>query len=218
VSGPGGTSVRSSRGNFKNAVADDVRRLDRLDVDSPGGSVYGISELADAILSRARLEAVIAVANSTRRERRLLARLGRASSSSRRAARSARSASSPSTRTIPRPRGEGRQDHLISAGKYKAEGYGPLDAEAATLQVARRRLLRRWSKPSPPAAACADRAGARRLRRGPRARRAARAEGRMVDGVIATLDEVIGRRWPRACGGQGGRTRPRAAELRERDL
>jgi ClpP class serine protease len=74
-----------------------------LDVDSPGGSVYGIGELADAIYGARGSKPIVAVVNSQMASAAYWVGSAPTRSSSRRAARRARSASSPSTATRPRP-------------------------------------------------------------------------------------------------------------------
>jgi signal peptide peptidase SppA len=64
VSGPGMVSTQIVTQMLRQAVADDAVSQILLDIDSPGGSVYGVSELGDAILTARSLKPVVAIANS----------------------------------------------------------------------------------------------------------------------------------------------------------
>ena len=64
VSGPGMVSTQLVTQMLGQAVADDAVSQILLDIDSPGGSVYGVSELGDAILSARAQKPVVAIANS----------------------------------------------------------------------------------------------------------------------------------------------------------
>jgi signal peptide peptidase SppA len=64
VSGPGMVSTQLVTQMLRQAVADDAVSQILLDIDSPGGSVYGVSELGDAILSARAQKPVVAIANS----------------------------------------------------------------------------------------------------------------------------------------------------------
>jgi signal peptide peptidase SppA len=64
VSGPGMVSTQLVTQMLRQAVADDAVSQILLDIDSPGGSVYGVSELGDAILSARAQKTVVAIANS----------------------------------------------------------------------------------------------------------------------------------------------------------
>jgi signal peptide peptidase SppA len=118
---------------LRQAVADDAVSQILLDIDSPGGSVYGVSELGDAILSARAQKPVVAIANSL-------------------AASAAYWIGSQAGEFYVTSGGEvgsigvwqAHQDYskamdeagvkttLISAGKFKVEGnpYAPLDEEA----------------------------------------------------------------------------------------
>lgn len=64
ISGPGGTSVERFRSRFREAMASaDVSGL-VIDVDSPGGSVEGIPELASEMFEARGKKPVLAVANT----------------------------------------------------------------------------------------------------------------------------------------------------------
>ena len=64
VSGPGMVSTQIVTQMLRQAIADDAVSQILLDIDSPGGSVYGVSELGDAILSARAQKPVVAIANS----------------------------------------------------------------------------------------------------------------------------------------------------------
>ncbi|WP_052688250.1 S49 family peptidase [Xanthomonas sp. MUS 060] len=49
---------------LRQALADDTVSQILIDIDSPGGSVYGVAELADQIQSARSIKPVVAVANS----------------------------------------------------------------------------------------------------------------------------------------------------------
>ncbi len=59
-----GTSVQTFTNNFRNALADETVGQILIDIDSPGGSVYGIGELAAEIMAARSSKPVVAVANS----------------------------------------------------------------------------------------------------------------------------------------------------------
>ena len=133
VSGPGMVSTQIVTQMLRQAVADDAVSQILLDIDSPGGSVYGVSELSDAILSARAQKPVVAIANSL-------------------AASAAYWVGSKASEFYVTAGGEvgsigvwqAHQDYskamdeagvkttLISAGKFKVEGnpYAPLDEEA----------------------------------------------------------------------------------------
>jgi len=133
VSGPGMVSTQIVTQMLRQAVADDAVSQILLDIDSPGGSVYGVSELSDAILSARAQKPVVAIANSL-------------------AASAAYWIGSQAGEFYVTAGGEvgsigvwqAHQDYskamdeagvkttLISAGKFKVEGnpYAPLDEEA----------------------------------------------------------------------------------------
>jgi signal peptide peptidase SppA len=133
VSGPGMVSTQIVTQMLRQAIADDAVSQILLDIDSPGGSVYGVSELGDAILSARAQKPVVAIANSL-------------------AASAAYWVGSQASEFYVTAGGEvgsigvwqAHQDYskamdeagvkttLISAGKFKVEGnpYAPLDEEA----------------------------------------------------------------------------------------
>lgn len=64
LSGPGSCSTQLVSQSIREAIADDSVDSILLDVDSPGGAVYGISELADEIFQARSKKPITAVANS----------------------------------------------------------------------------------------------------------------------------------------------------------
>lgn len=133
VSGPGTTSTQMFGAALRQALADDSVGQILIDIDSPGGSVYGVAELADQIQSARAAKPVVAIANSL-------------------AASAAYWIGCSAGELYVTPGGEvgsigvwqahfdysqalatdGVKPTLISAGKYKVEGnpYEPLDEEA----------------------------------------------------------------------------------------
>ncbi len=133
ISGPGGTSTEGFARRFRQALNDPGIESIIIDVDSPGGSVSGVPELADEIYDARSKKKVVAVANAQ-------------------SASAAYWIGSAAQELVVTPSGEvgsvgvwtAHQDYskfmemnginvsLISAGKYKTEGhpYGPLDDEA----------------------------------------------------------------------------------------
>ena len=140
VSGPGMVSTQLVTQMLRQAVADDSVSQILLDIDSPGGSVYGVSELGDAILSARSQKPVVAIANSL-------------------AASAAYWIGCSASEFYVTPGGEvgsigvwqAHQDYslameeagvkttLISAGKFKVEGnpYAPLDQDAQAFMQSR---------------------------------------------------------------------------------
>ncbi len=133
VSGPGSVSTQQFASALRQALADDTVSQILIDIDSPGGSVYGVAELADEIISARSQKPVVALANSL-------------------AASAAYWIGCAASELYVTPGGEvgsigvwqahfdysqalaaeGVAPTLISAGKYKVEGnpYAPLDEEA----------------------------------------------------------------------------------------
>jgi capsid assembly protease len=129
----GGTGCQDISSMLAQALADDTVSQILLDIDSPGGSVFGVSELADEIRAARAQKPVVAIANSM-------------------AASAAYWIGCSAGEFYVTPGGqvgsigvwtahedwskaleeEGIAVTLISAGKYKVEGnpYGPLDEEA----------------------------------------------------------------------------------------
>lgn len=133
VSGPGSTSTQQFTTSLREALADESVSQILIDIDSPGGSVYGVAELADEIASARGQKPVVAIANSL-------------------AASAAYWIGACAAEFYVTPGGEvgsigvwqAHQDYsramdeagvtttLISAGKFKVEGnpYAPLSEEA----------------------------------------------------------------------------------------
>jgi signal peptide peptidase SppA len=140
VSGPGSVSTQQFAAVLRQALADETVSQILIDIDSPGGSVYGVSELADEIASARTQKPVVAIANSL-------------------AASAAYWIGCSASEFYVSPGGEvgsigvwqahfdysqafaseGVKPTLISAGKYKVEGnpYAPLDEEAQAFMQSR---------------------------------------------------------------------------------
>ena len=133
ISGPGSVSTQQFAATLRQALADETVSQILIDIDSPGGSVYGVSELADEIVNARAQKPVVAIANSL-------------------AASAAYWIGCSASELYVTPGGEvgsigvwqahfdysqalaaeGVTPTLISAGKYKVEGnpYAPLGEEA----------------------------------------------------------------------------------------
>ena len=140
VSGPGSTSTQQFGSALRQLLADDTVGQILIDIDSPGGSVYGVAELADEIQSARAQKPVVAIANSL-------------------AASAAYWIGCAASELYVTPGGEvgsigvwqAHQDYsraldeagvkttLISAGKFKVEGnpYAPLDEDAQAFMQTR---------------------------------------------------------------------------------
>lgn len=64
ISGPGGTSIEKLTADFRQAVGDGNCKAIVLDVDSPGGSVEGVMELAAEIFDARKEKPITAVCNA----------------------------------------------------------------------------------------------------------------------------------------------------------
>lgn len=64
ISGPGSVSTQQFAQAFRQAMADETVGSILIDIDSPGGSVYGVGELAAEIMQARGSKNVVAVANS----------------------------------------------------------------------------------------------------------------------------------------------------------
>jgi capsid assembly protease len=64
ISGPGGTSTTRVAGQFRQALEDGNCKAIVFDVDSPGGSVEGVTELASEIFKARKQKPITAVCNS----------------------------------------------------------------------------------------------------------------------------------------------------------
>jgi len=140
VSGPGSVSTQQFGSALTNLINDDSVGQILIDIDSPGGSVYGVSELADQIIAARAKKPIVAIANSL-------------------AASAAYWIGCSASEFYVTPGGEvgsigvwqahndyskaladeGVVTTLISAGKFKVEGnpYEPLDEEARAFMQSR---------------------------------------------------------------------------------
>lgn len=140
VCGDTGTSTEKLDARIKSAIADPNVRAIVLDVSSPGGSVFGVQEVARTVFEGRSVKPILANANSL-------------------AASAAYWIASAATELHVTPSGEvgsigvygahvdiskaeemqGLKTTLISAGKFKTEGhpYGPLESDAAKAMQAR---------------------------------------------------------------------------------
>ena len=140
ISGPGSTSTQQFTSALRQVLADDTVGQILIDIDSPGGSVYGVAELASEIVKARAQKPVVAVANSL-------------------AASAAYWIGCSASEFYVTPGGEvgsigvwqahfdyskaleeeGVKTTLISAGKFKVEGnpYVPLDPEAQAFMQSR---------------------------------------------------------------------------------
>ena len=140
VSGPGSVSTQKFASALRQALADESVSQILIDIDSPGGSVYGVAELADEIVTARAQKPIIAIANSL-------------------AASAAYWIGCSASEFYVTPGGEvgsigvwqahfdysqalaaeGVTPTLISAGTYKVEGnpYAPLEPEAQAFMQSR---------------------------------------------------------------------------------
>lgn len=140
ISGPGSSSTQQFTSVLRQMLADETVGQILIDIDSPGGSVYGVSELASEIIKARAQKPVIAVANSL-------------------AASAAYWIGCSASEFYVTPGGEvgsigvwqahfdyskaleedGVKPTLISAGKFKVEGnpYVPLDEQAQAFMQSR---------------------------------------------------------------------------------
>jgi signal peptide peptidase SppA len=140
ISGPGSSSTQQFTSALRQVLADDTVGQILIDIDSPGGSVYGVAELASEIVKARAQKPVVAVANSL-------------------AASAAYWIGCSASEFYVTPGGEvgsigvwqahfdyskaleeeGVKTTLVSAGKFKVEGnpYVPLDPEAQAFMQSR---------------------------------------------------------------------------------
>jgi signal peptide peptidase SppA len=136
----GGTSTETFARNFRSAISDPAIASVLIDVDSPGGSVYGVPELTDEIYRARGTKPIVAIANSM-------------------AASAAYWVATAADELVVTPSGDvgsigvytmhqdfskaeelaGVKTTLISAGRYKVEGneFAPLGVEAQAAVQAR---------------------------------------------------------------------------------
>jgi signal peptide peptidase SppA len=132
VSGPGGTSIQKLQSQFREALASDCKAI-VLDVDSPGGSVDGVPELASEIYEARKQKPITAVCNSMA----CSAAYWLASAASEVVCTPSGQCGSIGVYMLHQDESEalkkaGVKITIIKAGKYKAEGNPtePLDPEA----------------------------------------------------------------------------------------
>jgi signal peptide peptidase SppA len=222
ISGPGSVSTQRFASALRDALDDDTVGQILIDIDSPGGSVYGVSELYDEILSARSKKPIVGIANSL-------------------AASAAYWIGCACTEFYVTPGGEvgsigvwqahmdysqamaeeGVKPTLISAGKFKVEGnpYQPLDADAQAFMQSR---VNEYYGTFVKAVAKGRKVGVDQVRNGMGEGRvlgadAASAEG-MVDGVM-TFDQVVSKMQKDARGTQPNTARSRvAAAKRELEI
>jgi len=133
----GGTSIDNLTQQFRSLMSDPNVGSIVLNIDSPGGSTYGIQEFAAEVSKAKTVKPIVAIANPI-------------------AASAAYWIASAASKIVCIPSGmvgsigcvlcrsddsaadeaSGIKHTIISAGKYKAEGYGPItDDETANLQA-----------------------------------------------------------------------------------
>ncbi len=64
LSGPGSTSAQAFAASLRDAVADDTVGAILIDIDSPGGSVYGIQEAGDEIYKARGSKPIVGISNA----------------------------------------------------------------------------------------------------------------------------------------------------------
>ena len=129
----GGTSTQAFTQSLRSAMTDDTVSQILIDIDSPGGSVFGVAELAAEIRAARGTKPIIGVANSMAASAAYW--IGSACSefyctpSGQVGSIGVIAAHEDVSKAL---EAEGVNVTLITAGKYKAEGspYGPLDEEA----------------------------------------------------------------------------------------
>ena len=127
----GGVSLDVLGEEIDRLVADEDVGAIVLDIDSPGGSVYGTTEMAAKIQAARDIKPIVAVANSMATS----AAYDIAASASQVVATPGGQVGSIGVLnvhmdTTEAEEAEGIKTTVISAGEYKAEGWGPLTEEA----------------------------------------------------------------------------------------
>lgn len=219
-----GTSIETFRQAFRAAMRDASVKAIVLDIDSPGGSVYGVAEMAEEIAEASKTKRVVAVANSL-------------------AASAAYWLASSAGELVITPGGEagsigviaahvdisqamdklGIKMKLITAGKYKGEGspYAPLDADARkNMQSAVDRYYSMFVR----SVAAGRGVTAAAVREGFGQGRVLGAQAAVRAGLVdrvATLDQVVGELsgkrsavWPAPAARYGAHHAPRLAMAR----
>src|SRR5450830_2004866 len=131
--GAGGTSTEKFTQSFRELMADDSIGGIIIDIDSPGGSVFGVADLCGEIMSARGVKPVYGVVNSLCASAAYW--LGSACSQLIAVQGSMTGSIGVYTQHVDMSGAlemEGIKAQYISAGKYKVEGnsYGPLDEEA----------------------------------------------------------------------------------------
>lgn len=220
ISGPGVMSTSKFSQQLRMALADDSIGGILIDIDSPGGTVYGVGELADEIYQARSTKPVSAIANSL-------------------AASAAYWLGSSAGEFYVSPGGEvgsigvwsahedysryleelGIKTTLISAGEFKTEGhpYGPLSPQALDFMQGRVNDYYGAFTRSVARNRGTDVANVRENMGKGRVYGATDARGAgMVDG-IATFDQVV-RKMQRAIGGNGAGATKTALARKELDI
>lgn len=210
---------------LRTALADSGVDRIVLDIDSPGGSVFGVDELASEIRAASATKPIIGIANSV-------------------AASAAYWIGSAATELYVTPGGQvgsigivaahedvsqslkaaGVSITLITAGKHKAEGnpYGPLGSEArANLQAEVDSYGGDFTRAVARGRGVSVETVRRDMGQGRMLRGAAAVAAHMVDGVMTFDDVMAGARLGTAAGGRktyAGMPRALARSLRELDI
>lgn len=134
ICGPSGTSTERLQQSIQSALANPDVKAIVLDIDSPGGSVFGVQELADFIFSARETKPILANANSLAASAAYW--IGTAASEFTVTPSGMAGSVGVYAAHMDASKAEeimGLKTTLISAGKYKVEGhpYAPLDTEAA---------------------------------------------------------------------------------------
>ncbi len=135
MSGPGGTGMDALKTEFDAVMKDESVSAIVFDVDSPGGAIYGVQEMARHIASNRGTKRIVAVANAQMAS----AAYWLASAADEVVVTPSGEAGSIGVYTVHDDLSEalgreGRKQTVIKAGKYKAEGHpsAPLTDEART--------------------------------------------------------------------------------------
>ena len=140
ISGPGSTSTQQFTSALRQVLADDTVGQILIDIDSPGGSVYGVAELASEIVKARSQKPVVAVANSLAASAAYWIGCSASefyvTSGGEVGSIGVWQAHFDYSKALEE---EGVKTTLISAGKFKVEGnpYVPLDPEAQAFMQSR---------------------------------------------------------------------------------
>lgn len=196
ISGPGSCSTEQFSKSLRAALADSSVAKILIDIDSPGGSVYGTAELADEIYQARSQKPIIGIANSLCASAaywigaqcsELYCTTGGEVGSI-----GVYTAHTDMSQALAN---DGLDITLVSAGKFKTEGnpYGPLDEEAqAAIQQSVDNYYAMFTK----AVSRSRGVGIAQVRNGMGQGRCLSASKalaeKMIDG-IATFDQLVGR-------------------------